>query len=312
MKKIGEWGTKEYVTYIPPIIGGILIILTAIIFFGDVGMLGVASLFALIIGVIPYFMYMYFRVRDVAAMEDQLPNFLRDLVEESRSGMTLPKAIEVCSKRNYGKLSREIKRMHNQLTWGVSLDKVLKMLSERIKESSMINRSMEIIVEAYKSGGDIVSTMRSIAMDTTIIKEAEKERKSAMTQHIFAMYLIYFMFIGIILALTKILTSFSTNGLMAIGGMTSSGGPCESISGGMSAPICSFFTSLCRVFALGTGSSCYYKSVFLSMILIQGIFSGLVAGQIGENSVFAGIKHSLIMVGVGFPIYILILKIGIL
>jgi len=96
MKKIGEWGTKEYVTYIPPIIGGILIILTAIIFFGDVGMLGVASLFALIIGVIPYFMYMYFRVRDVAAMEDQLPNFLRDLVEESRSGMTLPKAIEVC------------------------------------------------------------------------------------------------------------------------------------------------------------------------------------------------------------------------
>ncbi len=312
MKKLGEWTTKEYVEYIPPLISGLMIIIVAIVFFGDSGMLGVSCFFALIISVIPYFTYMYFRIREVAAMEDQFPNFLRDLVEESKSGMTLSKSIEICSRRDYGKLSKEIKKMHHQLTWGTPIEKALRMLSSRIKESGLIKRTVDIIIEAYKSGGNIVSTMESVASDTSIIKEAEKERRSSMTQHIFAIYLIYFMFIGIILALTKILTSLTTGGLVAGGVSIGTGGPCEIAGSGISVFICSFFNALCNIFALGTGGGCYYKSVFLSMTLIQGIFSGLVAGQIGEDSVFAGIKHSLIMVGIGFPAYILILKSGIL
>lgn len=54
----------------------------------------------------------------------------------------------------------------------------------------------------------------------------------------------------------------------------------------------------------------YYRSLFLVMIIIQGFFSGLIAGQIVSDSVSAGIKHSLIMTLSGFFIFVLVIKAG--
>lgn len=307
MKKIKEWTIGDYVKNLPIVIGGLTIIVAAVIF-RNVGSVAAVSLFAVIISIIPYFIYRYLRIREIAAMEYELPNFLRDLAEENKSGMTFLRSMEACSRRGYGRLSREIKKMYHQMTWGIPFSKAIRNFSDRIKESSLIRRSMDIILEAYKSGGDIISTMESIASDTAIIKEAEKERKSTMGQHIITMYLIYFTFIGIIIALTKVLTSFSLGGY-SFGTFQATKGICEIASSLSGRTICSFLYGVCSLFSLGTGNECYYKSVFLSMTLVQGLFSGLVAGQIGEESVFAGIKHSLIMVGIGIVVYLIAVNI---
>lgn len=306
MKKLKNWERKDYAKNLPPIIGGLIVLFAAIIF-RDAATVAAVSLFAVVVGFIPYFIYRYLRVKRVASMEYQLPNFLRDLVEENKSGMTLLRSFEACSRRDYGTLTREIEKMYNQMTWGVPLEEAIENFSERIKESSLIRRSMNIILESYRSGGDIVSTMESIASDTSIIKEAEKERKSKIGQNIVVMYMIYFTFIGIIIALTKTLTSFSIGQFSFMGGEKT-----QTICGGASGAsdlICSFLFGLCNLFNLGSGNSCYYRSIFLSMTLIQGLFAGLVSGQIGEESVFAGVKHSLIMVGIGFIAYLLAIKI---
>jgi flagellar protein FlaJ len=42
------------------------------------------------------------------------------------------------------------------------------------------------------------------------------------------------------------------------------------------------------------------KRIFLHMTLIQGFFGGLVAGKMGEGSIGAGLKHSLVMMLLGF------------
>lgn len=307
MKKLKNWERRDYAKNLPAVIGGLIILFAAIIF-RDAGTVAAVSLFAVVIGFIPYFIYKYLRVKEIASMEYQLPNFLRDLVEENKSGMTLLRSFESCSRRDYGRLTREVKKMYNQMTWGVPLEEAIKNFSERVKESSLIRRSMNIILEAYRSGGDIVSTMESIASDTSIIKEAEKERKSKIGQNIVVMYMIYFTFIGIIIALTKTLTSFSI-GQFSFGGFQQTQTICEGASGGASKLICSFLFGLCNLFNLGSGNSCYYRSIFLSMTLVQGLFAGLVSGQIGEESVFAGVKHSLIMVGIGFVAYLLAIKI---
>jgi len=319
MKEIKDWETIDYVKFVPPIISVIIIIIVAIVFSGDIGVLGVTCLFAMIISAIPYFILSYMRHREISAMEDQLPNFLRDLVEETRSGMTLPKAIQMTSKIDYGKLSKEVKKMYNQLTWGVPLQDVLKMFSERVKESNLIKRSVDILIEAHKSGGDIISTMESVAMDSSLIKNAEKEKKSEMSHHTATIYLIYFLFVGVLLSLTNVLTSMMssfTTGLSGGFGMEEIGlgitGPCSGTLQGVTGSICSFFFGPCKVFDFGVESECYYKSVFLYMILIQGLCSGLVAGQAGSESLSEGFKHGLIMMGIGFTIFILILKIGII
>jgi flagellar protein FlaJ len=36
------------------------------------------------------------------------------------------------------------------------------------------------------------------------------------------------------------------------------------------------------------------------MTLIQGFFSGLVAGKMGEGSVTSGLKHSVVMITAGY------------
>ena len=44
------------------------------------------------------------------------------------------------------------------------------------------------------------------------------------------------------------------------------------------------------------------KGIILSITLIQGLFMGLVLGKLSEGSIKAGVKHSLILMIIGFII----------
>ena len=52
--------------------------------------------------------------------------------------------------------------------------------------------------------------------------------------------------------------------------------------------------------SIPTSSPADLKRIFLHLTLVQGFFSGLVAGKMGEGSVSAGLKHSLIMMLLGY------------
>lgn len=316
-KSLEELTFEDWLKIIPATIGVIIILIPVITAPGNVGLLGVAVLFALLISFIPFTSYRYYQTKKITALEDQFPNFLRDLVESKKSGMTLPQAIEQASQNEYGRLSPEVKKMQHQLSLGVSFREVLSKFSERMEGSDLIQRSVGIIIEAKEGGGNVVSTMETIASDAATIKEMEEERKSKMQQHSVVMYLIYFMFMGIAIMLSKVLIPMtqmkgvSAEGLGVSMGQASLCTPLEAKIG-VQRFVCSFFLSMAKVFGLGSGMPGYYKSLFLSMILIQGIFSGLIIGQISENSPFAGVKHSLIMIGVGFTAFLLGVKTGII
>ena len=49
-----------------------------------------------------------------------------------------------------------------------------------------------------------------------------------------------------------------------------------------------------------TSSPSDLERTFLHMTLIQAFFGGLVAGKMGEGSIYAGLKHSLIMMIMGY------------
>ena len=46
------------------------------------------------------------------------------------------------------------------------------------------------------------------------------------------------------------------------------------------------------------------------MVAIQAIFSGLIAGQIGSDSIAAGVKHSVVMTIFGVFIYLIVVRLG--
>ncbi|MBR9679916.1 MAG: hypothetical protein GOU99_02610 [Candidatus Altiarchaeota archaeon] len=229
--------------------------------------------FAVMIGASPLLWSRYTKYAKLKAMEDALPEFLRNLTEAQRSGINLPQAIISSSQIEYGPLSSEIKVMAAQLSWGIPLQRVLKLFSERVAASEYLTRSIAIIIEAYRAGGNIAEVMESTAESARVIKELEMERKSKFNQQIMIMYAIFIIFIVIIVALNRILIPiFSLSASQDTGEMG---------------------------FSLGSIDPAFYRTIFLHMILIQAIFGGLIAGQVGEGSVVAGIKHSMIMLVIG-------------
>ncbi len=282
----------------------------------DIGVIGNLVFLAVLVLVGPYLIKKYLRFVMIKDMEDKFPSFLRDMAESQRSGMNLVQALSSAAESNYGRLTSEIRRMINHYSWGVPFERVVDIFVSRTKDSELMTRSMRIIKEAYSSGGDITATLDSVARDVATIKDAEKERKSALGQHVIIMYAIFFMFLIIVLALTKILIPMFQQQTLTSSGSGSFGfsDPCRLCAGykDINCAPCTVYGTICSMFGMKSGVGCYYTALFFSMLMLQGIFGGLVAGQISENSVVSGLKHSMIMAGIGFATFSILVRIGFL
>ena len=148
-----------------------------------------------VLAFLPYFVSRYIRFTKIKAMENVFPDFLRMLSESQMSGINLPQATVNAAKMDYGPLTKEIQKMSSQISWGIPFPKVLKMFSERVSESEFLKRSTAIILEAYRSGGNVAEVMKSVADSSRMIKELQADRASKFNQQQVIMYAIFFIFI---------------------------------------------------------------------------------------------------------------------
>jgi len=277
-------------------------------------------LLGVIILAAPYTIYRFFEFKRIRSYEDIFPSFLRDLAESQRAGLTLIQSIQSASKSDYGSLTKEIQKINNQLSWNIQLEIVLKNFSERMARSKIIIRAVMIIDQANKSGGNIEDTMESLAYNIESIKDVQKEKAVLLNQQVIMMYAIFFIFLGITLALIKFLipmlkTNVDVGSLGTYGFTGFNSNPCSPCIDGTNPSCfgCDLFSGVSATFDFGdkTDPAAYYKSLFFMMIMVQGLFSGLIAGQIGSDSVVAGVKHSLLMLLVGFIVFMLVTRLGI-
>jgi flagellar protein FlaJ len=308
-----EFGIREKVIIVPALIG-IGIVVSSVAIVGDFAVVGNTIIIAIFVGVVPYFIYRYSRYAWLKSIERQFPNFIRDLADSKRSGMTLETSIRMASKTNYGKLTPEIEIMSNKLSWGVPFLRVLDIFGEKVRGSIAITEVLNILKEVYKSGGNVVATLDSAAANMNMLREAEEERRNVTSQHVMVTYGIFFLFLGIVIVMIYIfvpmMSTVSLGGdeMMASSYSTTFTNPCAEF--GIVFP-CALFGATCTMLDVEAASvGCYYISLFFFVLLIQGIFSGLIAGQLGENSAVAGAKHSMIMVSVVIFIFMLLAKTG--
>lgn len=280
---------------------------------GDVAVLGNIVVIAIFVSVIPIVLYRYSRYMRIKAIEAQFPNFVRDLADSKRSGMSFKEAVNITTKTNYGKLSPEIEKMKNRMSWGTPFLRAVEIFGEGMKESKPVSEALGIIMESFKSGGKVADTLESVASDMLMIKEAEAERSSMVKQHVMIIYGIFFMFlvISILIIFVFIPMLKQTPGGIAPSSSLPSGAsfkdPCENTR--TSFP-CNLFTGTCVTMGVSTGITCYYIALFFMVVVIQGIFMGLIAGQLGENSIIAGTKHSMIMVMIGVSVFMFVARAG--
>lgn len=281
----------------------------------DIGVISDIIILSTFIVAVPQFLLSYQGYRDLKEMEEKFPGFLRDLIENLRSGVAFHKSIISISKVDYGKLSPQIRKMANQLTWGMPVDKVLNQFADRTRRSGRLYKSIKIIRESFVSGGDVVSTLESVADNATLLQDTEKEKKSLLDQYVVIMYAISLIFLVIVAVINRVLIPiFQVSGQSLVGETLGLTNPCSSCIDGSCQMICGLFEGTSKnIFGMAVGTpAAYYTALFFYMALLQSLFSGLIAGQISENSTTAGIKHSLILVGITMGAFGLLIKLKLL
>jgi flagellar protein FlaJ len=240
----------------------------------------VLNLSSLLLVVAPILYVKYTQYKAQKAMEQKFPEFLRDVVEGTRAGMSLPQSIQNTETGSYGPLDERIEKMNAQLDWGIPFGQVLRTFGEETG-SDVILRSVDTIIQAYQSGGNIQDVLESVGDNIRTLRQLKEERESQLYGEMITGYVVFFIFIGILVALTGYLLPSLASAQSSLG---SSGG--FSAFGGGSANLQENIT--------------LYESWFQRLVFIQAIFSGLIIGKLSEGELKAGFKHMGILFAIGY------------
>lgn len=220
--------------------------------------------------------YSFILERKIHQIDHRFPDFVRDLAESRRAGMTFTKAIMNASKGNYGVLTQEIQNVARQISWGNSVEKALESFAKRVN-TKLIKRTVSLIIEASRSGGNVADVLDAASKDARELRLIEAERRAGMLSYVAVVYVGMGVFLMIIVILCKSL----------IPAMLGPG------SGGIS-------TSMG-----GSGNISEYDITFAfyAAAIMQSAGMGVVTGVFEEGKMSAGVKHMFIMVLITWVIF---------
>lgn len=204
----------------------------------------------------------YFDDRRKEGIDDSLPALLQDLAECQETGMTLLQSLEDSSRRKYGPITSELKKLVGKLSWGVEFKEAFKSFGERLN-TNLTEKIVTIILEAVYLGGDLKNVFLSTEKFVKKILEMRKERKSQIRPYLLIIYTNMIIFLAIVVILNR-----------------------------------SFFSPLSvsrSRFLRFSMSSNEFRGTLFDLAVIEAFFGGLIAGKVSEGRIFSGLKHSVIL-----------------
>jgi flagellar protein FlaJ len=196
------------------------------------------------------------------SMERGISNFLRDLTETRKTGLSPEACIKNISNRDYGAFSKELKKMSSDIGWGIPMRNVIMAFVKKTK-SWMSQIVMFLLLEAVDVGGGTISMIESLARFNNMTQEVEKEKQMSVRPYMIMPY-----FGAILLVSTTLMTLLFTTNTIAMGGDTVS----------------------------ATANTDMLSLIFTVSVITHCYLIGLVCGKISEESLAAGFKHSALLV----------------
>jgi len=186
----------------------------------------------------------------------------RDVAEGRKTGLSPEVAIERLGSRHYGVLSPHVKKMGAQLSWGVSLSKVVSTFTAAV--GSWITKAIGVLlIEVVDVGGGTIRSFSDMADFTRNINEMEGERRAALRPFVYITYIA-----GIMVIVTTFILVYL-----------------------LSAPALS---------GIGSSTLPHVDPNTIDLLLTTAVFDsfviGIVAGKMGESGVPDGFKHSIALV----------------
>ncbi len=234
----------------------------------------------LLLLIAPYGFSMSAKLRRISKIEERLPDFLRDVAEAGRFGMTLPDAIVVASRGRYGLLTEEIKKMASQLEWGVPVATALRLFEERVP-TPLVQRVVSIITRANEAGGNVADVLTMVAHDTREAQLEAQGRQISMLTYVTVIYIAFFVFLVTIYIMAAV---FLPQMILAGQGVASS-----SLSGAGALTL--QFTFVPVLFL-----------AFMVAVIVHAVGDGVMAGILFNGRIAEGLQHATIMLATGWLI----------
>ncbi len=233
---------------------------------------------AMLIVLIPFGIFYELWRRSIQGIEGAIPDFLDRMAGINQVGLTISQAISIMVNTNLGLLSYEIKRIKRDMDWGANFTDALMRFEQRVS-TPMIARTITLITKATQMSGSIGDILTIAGSDARMSETLKKERLSEMFIYTAVIYLAFIVFVFVVAVIT-------TQFMPVLGNINTKGLP-------QSGAFAGFNTS-----SLVTISRLMYHGC-----LVQALFSGLIAGLMGEGSINAGIKHAAIMLIISLVIF---------
>ncbi|MGD0477811.1 MAG: type II secretion system F family protein [Nitrososphaerales archaeon] len=200
--------------------------------------------------------------RERWSLEKVLPEFIRDVAEGRKTGLSPEVAIERLTGRHYGALSKHVKKMGAQLSWGVSLSKVITTFTSAV--GSWVTRAIgTLLIEVVDVGGGTIRSFSEMAEFTRNINDMESDRKAALKPFVYITYIA-----GIMVVITTFIMVYLLSAPAATG--------------------------------LASASTPKVQPETIDMLLTTAVFDtfviGIVAGKMGESGLSDGFKHAIALV----------------
>jgi len=208
--------------------------------------------------------------RRLNGIDTNLPNLLREIADSQRIGMHLPRAISEASKRNYGPLTKELKKLAAKVSWGIPFRDAMLSFRDTL-DTPLAKQATILILEAERSGGELEKIFESAKDYVQELLDIKKERENAIKPYIYIVFISYLIFAVVIYVLfTTFFAPFAARPITTAAGEEFIAIPFEA-----------------------------FKVGFLYMLTTQAFFSGLTAGKMGKGSVKLGILYSSILMFIG-------------
>jgi len=193
--------------------------------------------------------------------EESIPSFLRDVSENRKTGMSPEKSMfQATMRKGYGVFGEILKRIVNQIEWGVPLRSIFADLKSRLRSWPVLMDFL-ILIETIEVGGGPAEALDLLASYSEKIRDIEKSKRDMLKPYIILPFIW-----TVLMALTFTFTFYVVTHLPTIG---------------VSGP------------ALPTLES--QMALFSSAIIFQSWLSGFFIGKVTQGAFAAGFKYSILL-----------------
>jgi len=226
---------------------------------------------------IPLIVLVELRGRTIRKIEEKIPDVFRELSVLNEAGLNILEALKVLSESEIGTVAKEMRVVKRKIEWGTTVHRAFNVLAVRIR-SDLIAKIIPIITKALEVSPTYKDAFLTVAKYADAEVRFAKRIRNYMFTYIVITYMSIFIFLFVVyIVINSFFSAFAIN-------RTAMG-------------MISFTMNVERI-----------KEVFFEISLMVSLFSGIIAGVIGEGKLEAGLKHAYIFLMATYVVFRILLR----